>query len=386
LYHGHPAQKPTSFSTRAGSLLLTGSTTPIQNQSFDTREKVLYNWMGSRLPQLRQVARSVILLTKRNWILNSPNLSQIIGFPRVPLYGKPEKSFDYQFLQFPPGDDEETIETDVVIVGSGCGGAVAAKNLAEAGHRVLVVEKSYHYPSTYFPMTQASGLAHMFERGGNCVSDDGHMAVLAGATWGGGGTINWGASLQTQNYVRQEWADTGLPFFTSSGFQDSLDRVCDRMGVHTEYEQNFQNRVTLEGSRKLGYNAQIIPTNTGNQPHYCGHCTLGCHTEGKKGPVASWLVDAANAGAVFMEGFRADKVDFEVVNGKRVASGVQGVWTSRDTHLGTSGKDATRRKIVIKAKKVIVSCGSLQSPLLLMRSGIKNQHLGRHLYLHPGMF
>ncbi|OKL60953.1 hypothetical protein UA08_03248 [Talaromyces atroroseus] len=372
-----------ALNTRAGSLLLTGSTVPIQSQSFEAREKVFRNWTSSRLPQLRQVARSVILLTKRNWLINSPNLPQIIGFPRVPIYGKPVETFDYQFLQFPPGDGQETIETDVVIVGSGCGGAVAAKNLAEAGQRVLVVEKAYHYPSTYFPMTQSSGLAHMFERGGTCVSDDGYMAVLAGSTWGGGGTINWGASLQTQNYVRQEWANTGLPFFTSSAFQNSLDRVCRRMGVHTRYEQNFQNRVTLEGSRRLGYNAQVIPTNTGNEPHYCGHCTLGCHTVGKKGPVASWLVDAANAGAVFIEGFYADKVDFDVIHGKRVASGIQGVWTSRDTCLGTSGKDATHRKIVIKAKKVIVSCGALQSPLLLMRSGIKNQHLGRHLYLHP---
>lgn len=303
----------------------------------------------------------------------------------MPIYGKPAETFDYQFLQFPPGDGVETIEADVVIVGSGCGGGVAAKNLAEAGHRVVVVEKAYHYPSSYFPMTQGNAFGHMFEQGGNTITDDGYMAVLAGATWGGGGTVNWGASLRTQNYVRQEWADTGLPFFTSSEFSNSLDRVCHRMGVHTEYEQSFQNKVTLEGSKKLGYNAQIIPTNSGNTPHYCGHCTLGCHAVGKKGPVASWLVDAAEAGAIFIEGFKAEKVLFDTVKGKKVTAGVEGEWTSRDTHLGTSGKEATRRKVQIKAKKVIVSCGTLQSPLLLMRSGIKNNHLGRNLYLHPGM-
>lgn len=365
---------------------MTGSSTPIQNQSFDAREKILNNWLTSRLPQLRQVGRSVILLSKRQWLINSPTSNEIIGFPRVPIYGKPADTFDYEFLQFPPGDGIETIEADVVIVGSGCGGGVAAKNLAEAGHRVVVVEKAYHYPSSYFPMTQGSALAHMYEQGGNAATDDGYMGVLAGATWGGGGTVNWGASLRTQNYVRQEWADTGLPFFTSAEFSNSLDRVCHRMGVHTEYEQSFQNKITLEGSKKLGYNAQIIPTNSGNKPHYCGHCTLGCHTVGKQGPVASWLVDAANAGATFIEGFKADKVLFDTVKGKKLASGVEGEWTSRDTHLGTTGKDATRRKVQIKAKKVIVSCGSLQSPLLLMRSGIKNSHLGRNLHLHPGTF
>ncbi|KAH8699185.1 putative long chain fatty alcohol oxidase [Talaromyces proteolyticus] len=374
----------TALNTRTGSLLLTGSSTPLQEQTFDAREKVLQNWLTSRLPQLRKVARSVVLLSKKNWVLNSEIVLNTIGFPRVPVYGKPAETFDYKFLQIPPGDNAETIETDVVIVGSGCGGGVAAKNLAEAGYRVLVVEKAYHYPSTYFPMTQSSALGHMFELGGNAVSDDGHMAILAGAAWGGGGTVNWGASLHTQNYVRQEWADGGLPFFTSPEFQKSLDRVCERMGVTTEIDQNFQNRVMLEGSRKLGYNAQVVPSNAGaGRGHYCGHCTLGCHTVGKQGPVASWLVDAANAGAVFLEGFKADKVLFDNVNGKKVASGVQGVWTSRDAHLGTSGKDVLRRKVVIKAKKVIVSCGSLQSPLLLLRSGLKNPHIGRHLYLHP---
>jgi choline dehydrogenase-like flavoprotein len=359
----------------------------LQDQSFDAREKVLCNWLTSRLPQLRQVARSVVLLSKKNWVLNSAIALETIGFPRIPVYGKPAESFDYKFLQIPPGDNTEIIETDVVIVGSGCGGGVAAKNLAEAGHRVLVVEKAYHYPSTHFPMTQPSGLGHMFEQGGNAVSDDGYMAVLAGAAWGGGGTVNWGASLQTQNYVRQEWADTGLPFFTSHEFQKSLDNVCERMGVSSDIRQNFQNSVTLEGSRKLGYNAQVVPSNSGNnKEHYCGHCTLGCHTGGKQGPMACWLVDAAEAGAVFAEGFHAEKVLFDTVNGKKVASGVQGVWTSRDSHLGTSGKDVVRRKVIVRAKKVIVSCGSLQSPLLLLRSGIKNPHVGRHLYLHPGIF
>ncbi|KAL1967422.1 hypothetical protein VTN77DRAFT_3207 [Rasamsonia byssochlamydoides] len=374
----------TALNTRAGSLLLTGSATPIQDQPFDVREKIFQNWKTSRLAPLRVVYRALTLLFKKTWISLSPTICPVLGFPRVPVHGKPADGFDFQFLQFPPGEQPETVETDVVIVGSGCGGAVAAKNLAEAGHRVLVVEKSYHYPSKYFPMTQAHGPIHLFENGGACASDDGCMAVLAGSTWGGGGTINWSASLQTQSYVREEWADSGLPFFTSSEFQKSLDRVCERMGVNTEsIKHNSGNQVILEGARKLGYSANTVPQNTANREHYCGYCTLGCASVTKQGPVATWLVDAANAGAVFIEGFHVDKVLFDTVDGGKVASGVEGVWTSRDTHLGTAGKDAVKRKVVIKAKRVIVSCGSLQSPLLLMRSGIKNPHLGRHLHLHP---
>lgn len=374
----------TALNTRTGSLIMTGSTIPIQDQPVEFREKVIQGWETSRLPPLRAIYRGLTAIVKKSWAMSSPTLHPVLGFPRVPVYGKPADSFQYEFVQFPPGDQPETIETDVVIVGSGCGGSVTAKNLAEAGHRVLVVEKSYSYSSDTFPMGPNEGFNNMFENGGAVMSDDGSMGVLAGSTWGGGGTINWSASLQTQSYVRQEWADTGLPFFTSLDFQKSLDRVCDRLGVNEEHvEHNRQNQVILEGARKLGYAAKTVPQNTGNSEHYCGYCTMGC-PGGKTGPTESYLADAAQAGATFMEGFRADKVLFTKANGRKVARGVQGTWKSRDSYLGLGGTGVVARKVIIKAKKVVVSAGTLQSPLLLLRSGLKNSHIGRNLHLHPG--
>lgn len=95
-------------------------------------------------------------------------------------------------------------------------------------------------------------------------------------------------------------------------------------------------------------------------------------------------MDAAQAGASFMEGFCVEKVLFTNVNGRKVASGVQGTWKSRDSHLGLGGIAAVERKVIIKAKKVVISAGTLQSPLLLLRSGLNNPQIGRNLYLHPG--
>jgi hypothetical protein len=312
----------------------------------------------------------------------------VLGFPRVPIHGKPAKGFRYEFLHLPPsnepGNPPETITTDVVVIGSGCGGAVAAKNLAESGYRVLVVEKSYSYTSDTFPMLPNEGFVNMFEGGGTVLSDDGSVAILAGSTWGGGGTVNWSAALQTQAYVRQEWAGNGLPFFTSLQFQRSLDRVCDRIGVTEHVCHNHQNNILLDGAHRLGYSAKPVPQNTGDDEHYCGYCTLGCNSAAKKGPAESWLVDAANAGAIFMEGFRADRVLFTETNDIRVASGVEGTWTSRDSYLGLNGQGAVRRKLIIQAKKVVVASGALQSPLLLLRSGLDNPQIGRNLHLHPG--
>lgn len=350
------------------------------------REEIVRKWAHSYLTPVRGLYRSLNALFKKTWIQLSPTVCPVIGFPHVPVHGSPKDGFNYEFLQFPPGDEPLTIETDVVVVGSGCGGGVAAKNLAEAGHRVLVVERSYHYSEKHFPMSLNEGTNHLFENGGAVATDDGCMAVLAGSTWGGGGTINWSASLQTQNMVRQEWAERGLPFFTSSAFQTSLDRVCERMGVSTDHiEHNAGNRLILEGSRKLGYGAKDVPQNTGNCKHYCGYCTLGCASSIKQGPAVSFLCDAARAGATFIEGFEVGKVLFrQDTGGKKVASGVQGVWTSRDAHLHPGGVQGVKRNISIKAKKVVVSCGSLHSPLLLLRSGLKNPQIGRNLHLHPG--
>ncbi|KAL6720541.1 hypothetical protein ACLMJK_002465 [Lecanora helva] len=373
-----------ALNTRAGCLLTTGHTTPFHLQPINIRQQILQNWANSYLSPLRQSAKSFAAIVASVWIRTSPILGPVLGFPRAPVHGKPGKGFEYSFIQFPPAAEPEVLETDVVIVGSGCGGGVCAKNLAEAGFRVIVVDKAYHWGPEHLPMTERDSGTHLFSNGGLESVDDNSIAVIAGQAWGGGGTVNWSASLQTQSYVRREWAAKGLPFFTSGEFQDSLDRVCHRMGVSTEYvDHNFNNKTLSEGARKLGYSHKTVPQNTGGNKHYCGYCTLGCGSAEKQGPVVSFLPDAENAGAQFIEGFEANKVLFKKAGATSIATGVKGRWTSRDSSGGVSGSDRHVREVIINARRVIVSAGSLQSPLLLRRSGLTNPQIGRNLYLHP---
>jgi len=372
------------LNTRAGSLLLTGKLNPIGDQPVHEREAILQAWATARLPVLRQLRRSLIMLVNQTWIKTSDALPRILGIPRVPVGMVPGKGFDYEFIQFPPGPKPEVIETDVVIVGSGCGGGVSAKNLSEAGNRVIVVEKGHHWTPDHFPMRDQHAWNNLFMNGAVMQSDDASVSIIAGETFGGGGSINWSASLQTQGFVRKEWAERGLPFFTSAEFQDSLDRICGRMGVSTDFiEQNRSNQILMEGARKLGYTHKAVPQNTGGARHYCGHCAFGCGSCEKQGPVVSFLPDAARAGTKFIEGFHAERILFSTRGGQKVATGIQGTWSSRDINGGVAGEPVTKRNVIIKAKRVVVAGGTMQSPLLLLRSGLKNHHIGRNLHLHP---
>ena len=164
-----------------------------------------------------------------------------------------------------------------------------------------------------------------------------------------------------------------MKFFETADFSDSLDRVCERMGVSTEHiKHNHGNKAILEGARRLGYAAKEVPQNTGGQEHSCGHCTLGCGTAQKQGPVVSWLPDAAKAGATFAEGFQVEKVLFEMESGVKTAVGVKGIWTSRNSNGGVDGpvSGKTVREVIVRARRVIVSSGTLWSPMILQKSGL----------------
>jgi hypothetical protein len=137
--------------------------------------------------------KSVTLVAKSLWIKTSPSFYALSGFPKVPDHYKPGPHFEYKFEQFGTGvfengkagkqGDAEVIETDIVIVGSGCGGAVCAKNLAEAGHKVLVVDRSYYFSPSQLPMSEKDAGIHLYVDGGIVTSDDGSMYVSSILQW-----------------------------------------------------------------------------------------------------------------------------------------------------------------------------------------------------------
>ncbi|KAI5238258.1 long-chain fatty alcohol dehydrogenase [Aureobasidium subglaciale] len=376
------------------SWLLTGHLTPFAQLSLRQREKVVQSWATARLQVFRVLFRTFSDMGKAYWTRTSPTLGRMLAYPYTPINHSYGPGFDFPFVVFPPLPQGSTLvpatlETDVLIIGSGCTGAVAASVLARSGLDVVVAEKGYHWKPTHLPMSEKDGMVHLFANGGVTLADSGKMGILAGSCFGGGGTVNWSASLQLQPYVRQEFAkEHNLPYFESTAFQQDMDAVCETMGVGTQgIKHNPGNQMLLDGAQKLGMRAKPVPQNTGGEAHQCGYCTLGCGSCGKKGPTESWLPDAARHGAKFVEGFQCEKVIFaedKTVDGKKIAIGARGVWTSRDESGGVS-EMVYRRPVTIYARRaVVVAAGALGgSALLLERSGIQNPHLGKHLKLHP---
>ena len=367
-----------------GSMLLTGYWTPVARQPTQVRHAILKNWAGSRLPPLRLLAKSIAAMGQKGNGIANPYFSELSGYTDYPRDWKPVEGYDFDFVQVPAGSGVHELSTDVLIVGSGCGGGVCAKNTAEAGHQVLVVDKGYHFPPSTLPLTQAAASHYLYDAGGFAFSDSNGIGVLSGNCWGGGGTVNWSVCFRTQDYVREEWAAQGLPLFTSPDYDECMDRVWHTIGASKDaIRHNYRNNALINSAAKLGWKSGVVEQNTASKEHYCGRCHLGCGSGEKQGPATSWLPAAGRAGAKFMEGFQVERVLF--AGDGVTAVGVEGLWTSRDDQGNLDGplEARTQRRVVIKAKKVIISGGTIWSPVILAKSGVKNPQVGRNLYLHP---
>ncbi len=271
---------------------------------------------------------------------------------------------------------ETTLEADVVVIGSGSGGGVAAAALAQAGKRVIILEAGGYWNESDFVQSEPLAYQKLFLRGGFFPSADGMVSIAAGSTVGGGSTVNWSNSLLTPNTVRACWAnDFGLEDVDTPAFDEHLQAVFARIKCNDKVAtQNGPHERLRDGASELGYSYQVATLNIDPErydPNLIGYSGMGDQTGAKQGTMRTYLQDASDAGAKLLPNTWVGRILTE--NG--VALGVEATYTDPQTHQTS--------RVVIHAPSVVAAAGSLETPGLLLRSGIGGPAVGAELRLHP---
>src|SRR5262245_39169333 len=270
----------------------------------------------------------------------------------------------------PAGDGEEC---DVVIVGSGAGGAAAAVTLAEAGLDVIVLEAGAHYNRESYPTDQLEAITSIYRDAGLTVAEGRPpIPVPVARTVGGTTVINSGTCFRAPEHVLQHWledhgvewaAELDPDFAEAEEFLRVRPLDPERMGRN--------GQLAMEGAAAIGASGGPISRNAGSCVQ-CSSCPYGCRIDAKRGMHVSYLPRAVAAGARIRAGVEAHRVLVE--DGRAV-----GVRCS-----ASNGSNGARRSYTVRARRAtIVAGGALGTPELLLRSGLGGGQVGRHLHIHP---
>jgi len=266
---------------------------------------------------------------------------------------------------------------DVVVIGSGAGGSVAATELAEAGLDVVVLEQGHHWTSKDFTQREEEMLPRLFEEAGMRQTEDGSVIVLQGRCVGGSTVHNLCYSFRTPDPILAMWREEhGIEDLSPASMAPSFERVEKTLKVKPirPDEVNALNQVIRRGTEALGWSGFVTQHNREGCVQ-SGYCILGCSYDAKQSMLVTYVPKASGAGARIYANARVDRI--HVANGR--ATGVTGRVVD---HAGRPGA-----RIEVRARAVVLAAGAVASPDLLLRSGIANRSglVGRGLHLHPSV-
>ena len=270
--------------------------------------------------------------------------------------------------------EHAVLDADVCVIGSGAGGGVIAAELQRAGREVLVLEMGQYRNEADFKQLELPGMLELYLGGGLAASEDGSISIFAGSTLGGGTVVNYMNCIRTPDHVRREWAQMGVDGIDSPDYERHIDAVWERLGVTSSAtSHNRTHKKLIEACERLGYPHRDLTRNVDSScedPRVCGYCFSGCQKGCKQSTMKTFLQDAADAGARFLVGARAERI--LTTDGR--AAGVQAT---------VLREDGSSTSVQINAPTVVAACGAIETPALLLRSGIGGPATGKHLRLHP---
>ncbi|MFE5817497.1 GMC family oxidoreductase N-terminal domain-containing protein [Streptomyces sp. NPDC056479] len=280
-------------------------------------------------------------------------------------------------LDCTPSRDWPTRSTaDAVVVGSGAGGAMAARTLARAGMSVVIVEEGDHHTTASFGRrTPLDRFTDLYRDGGATIALGNPPLVLpVGRAVGGTTVVNSGTCYRTPDVVLARWRGR-YGFAVAEGFDTHLDEVERTLRVARQPLDVLGNNglLALAGAKELGWAAAPLRRNAPGCKGSC-QCVVGCPTGAKQSVQLSVLPEACAAGAAIVTGARVLRIltDRDRPGGPRAA----GVLVGRP--------DGSELEIL--SPLVVVAAGALQTPQLLRRSGLGGHpRIGRNLSVHPAI-
>jgi len=273
--------------------------------------------------------------------------------------------------------DGDHFQADVVVVGTGAGGAAAGTALAEAGLSVLFVEEGSHTPTSSFNPYMSESIPRLYrDAGTTAVMGTPNIPYIEGRAVGGTTVINGGMSYRAPEHILDGWARTlGDESLGASGMDALFSDVERSISASYQSEESIgdDNRLMYLGAQKLGWHSEI---NRRNQASCVGanNCILGCPTGAKQSTLVSYLPRAVAAGARILSELRVDSLIIE---------------SGRCVGVSARAIDPVTRKpgrvVQARGAAVIVACGAVHTPYLLLghRLGRPSKQLGKHLLLHP---
>jgi choline dehydrogenase-like flavoprotein len=269
----------------------------------------------------------------------------------------------------PRGEGEEC---DVLVIGSGAGGAVAAAELAEAGLDVLVLEAGRRYDRDSYPSDHLEAIAELYRDAGLTIAaGKPPIPVPVAKVVGGTTVINSGTCFRAPREVLERWR-------REHGVEWALDLAADyaeaedtlRVTPLDPERMGRNGQLAMEGAAAIGASGGPISRNAGSCVQ-CSSCPFGCEIDAKRGMHVSYLPRAVAAGARLRAGVEAQRLLVE--DGRAV-----GV-AARVAPNGRPGRDFTVRA----RRAVVVAGGAFGTPELLQRSGLGGGAVGRNLHIHP---
>jgi choline dehydrogenase-like flavoprotein len=268
-------------------------------------------------------------------------------------------------------------EVDYAIIGTGAGGATAARVLSEAGHSLVLLEEGPELAASERPRAVRDAMRLSFRDSGTMTTHGATpLPLLQGQLVGGSTAINSGIIWRMPEDVRRVWQDEhGLAELVEAKALDAIFERIERELSIAETPPSVRGKnaeLMASAAEALGLPGRVIRRNVKDCAG-SARCLQGCPREARQSMDVSYVPFAVRHGAQLWPLARVE----HIVVHKGCAVGVRGRTLARET------REPTGRFHVRAKRGVIVAAGAIHTPLLLWRAGLRGL-VGRRFQAHPG--